>query len=203
MWVIMPPGNRGTRYAMLDADDLCGRRLRLCLHLGQEPLSCLSNVRRGTAVTHATSAFPIARPKARNANANSEGAGSATARNGARLRRTHPRSQAATRPRTLSLQGLCRNEPLGRTWSHRRQRRQHRSRNGKAGHRRARLPRRVLRCQARKSTMAPTSILGREVAVLWRTGDSGSGQYRAKRPAQRDVNGCTRFNWVPFQPRSR
>ncbi len=48
-----------------------------------------------------------------------------------RMRGTHQRGQAATRARSLPLQRQCRNEALGRARHHRRQRRQHRSHNGK------------------------------------------------------------------------
>src|SRR5207245_1879564 len=49
-----------------------------------------------------------------------------------RMRGAHQRGQAATRSRSLPLQRLRRNEPLGWPRHHRRQRRQHRPRNRKA-----------------------------------------------------------------------
>jgi hypothetical protein len=49
------------------------------------------------------------------------------------MRGTHQRGQATKRPHSLPLQGLRRNEPLGRARCHRRQYCQHRSRHGKAG----------------------------------------------------------------------
>ena len=49
-----------------------------------------------------------------------------------RLRGTHQRGQAATRPQPLPLQRRCRNEALGRARRHRRQPHQHRPRHGKA-----------------------------------------------------------------------
>jgi hypothetical protein len=49
-----------------------------------------------------------------------------------RMRGAHQRGQAATRSRSLPLQRLRRNEPLGWPWHHRRQRRQHRPCDRKA-----------------------------------------------------------------------
>jgi hypothetical protein len=77
------------------------------------------------------SASPIVQPIVRNASASRESAGSATAKNGAPDPRGTSAWSTAPQPQALPLQGLRRNEPVGRARCHRRQRCQHRSRDRK------------------------------------------------------------------------